>query len=270
MLRICLLSALLGATTVHAETFSHARLDTLLGEHVDGAGRVDYEALAAAPATLQAYVAALAACSPDNCPARFATRNERLAYWINAYNALVLQAVVDHWPLTSVADVEDGLDGFFRHERHLVGGDSLSLDDIENRIIRPRFHDPRIHFAVNCAATSCPALDDRAFRGDDLDDHLDRRTRGFVADTTHVAWRGDHLRVSKLLDWYGEDFIRWFPQAPPADGPPTLVDYLRLYAPPELLGELPSGPVSVRFGDYDWALNGQPSSRDRAGPPPTQ
>ena len=203
-------------------------------------------------------MAALASCSPRNCPNRFPTKDDRLAYWINAYNAFVLRGVLDAGPIASVGDVEGGLDGFFRQQRFLAGGDSLSLDDIENRIIRPTFRDPRIHFAVNCGATSCPALDRRVYVAADLDAHLERQAHRFAADPVHVNWEEGHLRLSRIMDWYGEDFVKWFPtDARPAAGRvPTLIDYVRLYAPAALAQRLsPGTDVSIVFSDYDWTLN---------------
>jgi hypothetical protein len=155
--------------------FRHDLLDSVLTRRVDEAGGVDYAGLALQRDGLDRYVTALASCSPRSCPDRFPTRGDRLAYWINAYNAFVLRGVLDALPIVSVADVEGSLDGFFRQQRFVAGGDSLSLDDIENRIIRPTFRDPRIHFAVNCGAASCPALDRRAYRAADLEAHLERQ-----------------------------------------------------------------------------------------------
>ena len=238
--------------------FRHDLLDSVLTQRVDAVGGVDYAGLALRRDGLDRYVTALASCSPRNCPDRFPTDGDRLAYWINAYNAFVLLGVLDALPIASVADVEGGLDGFFRQRRFIAGGDSLSLDDIENRIIRPEFRDPRIHFAVNCGAASCPALDRRAYRAADLDAHLERQARRFAADPVHVNWEEGHLRLSRIMDWYGEDFVKWFPSdsRPTPDRAPTLADYVRLYAPAALALRLSAGAdVSILFNEYDWALN---------------
>lgn len=238
--------------------FRHDLLDSVLTRRVDEAGGVDYAGLALQRDGLDRYVTALASCSPRNCPDRFPTRGDRLAYWINAYNAFVLRGVLDALPIVSVADVEGGLDGFFRQQRFVAGGDSLSLDDIENRIIRPTFRDPRIHFAVNCGAASCPALDRRAYRAADLEAHLERQAHRFAADPVHVGWEEGHLRLSRIMDWYGEDFVKWFPAhaRPTRDRAPTLIDYVRLYAPAALVQHLSTGAeVAIVFDEYDWALN---------------
>lgn len=260
-----MLAVLLIGAPSHGENeanFRHDLLDSVLTGRVDGTGGVDYTGLASQRQTLDRYVAALALCSPHTCADRFPGADDRLAYWINAYNAFVLLGVIDALPIGSVADVDGGLDGFFRTKRFVAGGDTLSLDDIENGIIRPEFRDPRIHFAVNCGARSCPALDRRAYQGNNISAHLDAQARRFAADSAHVRWEAGRLHVSRIMDWYGEDFVTWFPtaaeiasQAMP-EQTPTLVDYLRLYAPPELSHHLVQGvEIPIQFNDYDWALN---------------
>ena len=258
---LCAASLTAAAVSAAPAAFHHDLLDSVLTRRVNEAGGVDYVGLALERDRLDRYVADLATCSPRNCPERFATGRDRLAYWINAYNAFVLRGVIDALPIHSVADVEGGLDGFFRKQRFVAGGDSLSLDDIENRIIRPQFRDPRIHFAVNCGAASCPALDRTAYGGADLDARLDRQALRFAADPAHVRWEKGHLHLSRILDWYGEDFVKWYPTArAPVDGTPTLIDYLKLYAPADLLSRLtPGAGSSVEFNEYDWALNARPS-----------
>ena len=263
----CLAGLLLlgGPARGDVHPFSHDLLDTLLADRVDDRGRVDYPGLAREPRRLDRYLARLAACSPARCPQRFPSEADALAYWINAYNAFVLRGVLDDFPIDSVEEAGGGLDGFFRVRRFVAGGDSLTLDEIENGIIRPRFRDPRIHFAVNCAAVSCPALDTTAYGGGDLDEHLDRQARRFAGDPMHVDHRIGRLRLSRIMDWYGEDFVKWFPrhlvEEPPPD--PTLVDYLLLYLPAEAGRSLRSaGPVPVDFMEYDWSLNQQPAGGD--------
>lgn len=243
------------------EPFSHGLLDSLLADRVDDRGRVDYAGLARNPHRLDRYLAGLAACSPESCPERFPSEADALAYWINAYNAFVLRGVLDSLPIDSVEEAEGGLEGFFQVRRFAAGGDSLSLDEIEHTIIRPRFRDPRIHFAVNCAAISCPALDSRAYAAADLDEHLDRQTRRFAMDPAHLNLEEGRLRLSRIMDWYGADFVEWFPrhrlEDPPSD--PTLLDYLLLYLPEDEARTLRSaGEVPIDFVEYDWRLNRQP------------
>ena len=169
------LTILAGPTTAKESPFTHELLDQVLQDHVDTNGLVDYAGLKASSANLDAYLANLAKCSPDNCAEHFATPQDKLAYWINAYNAFVLKGVIAAYPVGSVAEI-GGLDGFFRKARYTIGGQELTLDDIENQIIRPRYKDPRIHFVVNCGAISCPSLENKAFSGADLEAAWNDRT----------------------------------------------------------------------------------------------
>lgn len=224
---------------VCAETFSHNRWDAVLQEFVDDSGFVDYAGLKANPSELQAYVTELAQESPDNAPGRFLSMDDELAYWINAYNALTLKNVIRYYPIKSVRDAKS-LYGFFLRDTHVVGGKKMTLNTIEHKIIRKRFKEPRIHFAVNCASIGCPRLERGAFRAETLDADLDRLTREFVDSAKHVRVEGDTLWVSKILDWYGKDFG-------------DVSTYLARYATPEKAKQMKN--KSLRFIEYDWSLN---------------
>lgn len=231
--------------------FSHSLLHQTLQAHVDTKGLVDYESLRDDRAKLDTYVDSLAIVSPASSAQRFGQRTDQLAYWINAYNALVLHSVISAYPIASVADL-GGLDGFFEQRLHVVGGDSMSLNHIENEIIRPQFRDPRIHFAVNCGAASCPALDQRAYDGGDIEEHLDQQTRRFASDPGQVSWQDRSLYVSRLLEWYRQDFV----ESDSSDA--ALIAFLQPYAPPKLAASMLEHDTSIRFLDYDWSLNVQP------------
>ena len=160
-------------------------------------GGIDYAGLRADPAAradLSAFVAAIGTMA----------ETADLADWLNAYNALVVSAVVERYPIDSVRSVP----GFFDRIQHRVAGRNRTLDAVENRIIRPRFHDARVHFALNCGARSCPALPSRPFRAADLDTTLDRLTHEAVTNRLHVRARGGRLALSELFFWFEADFVR--------------------------------------------------------------
>jgi len=185
----------------------------------------DYAGLAADEARmadLAAFVEVVGAMDDD----------EGLASWLNAYNAIVVHAVVTRHPLRSVRDV----DGFFDSIRHRVAGRRRTLDDVENRVIRPRFRDARIHVALNCAARSCPALHRHAFVERTLDATLDRLARRAVASQRHV--RG--TRVSEIFFWFSADFER---------DAGSVAGWLRRFG-----AEIPEGASLERLR-YDWRLN---------------
>ncbi|NKB70107.1 MAG: DUF547 domain-containing protein [Candidatus Latescibacteria bacterium] len=242
--------------------FSHASFDQLLQTYVDAEGRVDYLGLQAASGSLGGYLDSLASVSPTNQPDRFPGPADELAYWINAYNAFVLWGVVQAYPVDSVKDIAL-LNGFFRRLTFRAGGQEMTLDHIENKIIRPLYQEPRIHFVVNCGAVSCPPLGRRAMSGEKLDEQLQQALEQVVRNSQFVRLdpSSGTLHLSKIFDWFGGDFIDWFPADQP-HGPngPTLVDYLLPYLPAATDQHLRQHPeTAIVFDDYDWALNSQPS-----------
>jgi hypothetical protein len=246
--------------------FTHALLDNALRTWVDSCSRVDYAGLAASRHHLDSYLDSVSAVSPRNEPSRFPSLDHELAYWINAYNAFVLVGIVDAYPVKSVADI-GGLEAFFQKRTVVAGGESLTLDQIENTIIRSQFKDPRIHFAANCAAVSCPELEARAFEGLDIAGRLDSALRRFVTDQSHVRIDRNRRRIhlSRIMDWYGGDFTQRIPEQK-ADRSqntqlvpkPTVIDYLILHMADEDATYLRQHPdIEIEFNDYDWSLNVQ-------------
>ncbi len=237
---------------------SHEKFDRVLHDFVDRNGQVDYARLKESPRNLNDYVALIAAVSPDSHPHLFGTREDLLAFWINAYNASVIHAVTAKYPIASVGDVGISFQktGFFVQQRFAIGGAQMSLYCLENSIVRERFRDPRIHFALNCASASCPTLPNRAFVPATLEQRLDQAARNFVADKRNVDI--DHalrvVRLSSIFDWYESDFTKW-PEA--AGGASTsLLGYIERYASPSLAAELQKADgYKIKFNDYDWSLN---------------
>ncbi|HEY8516203.1 MAG TPA: DUF547 domain-containing protein [Candidatus Binatia bacterium] len=268
-----------GVPPPSAPPFSHALLDRVLARHVDDRGLVDYAALAREPDDLERYYALLAAVSPDSHPDLFPTRDDRLAYWINAYNAAVLVTVLRHYPIPSVTALRTPFPlslasdkiGFFLLQRITLGGETTSLYALENSLIRPRFREPRVHFALNCASLGCPRLPRRAFAADELERQLDDETRRFFAEERNL--RIDHaarvVSLSSLLDWYDGDFTGWLEERYPGKDA-TLLDYVALYVTPERRAELERARgYEIRFVPYDWGLNDQARADASAGTAPT-
>jgi hypothetical protein len=224
------------------EPFSHAAFDSVLAR-VLHRGRVDYGALARDPGDLDRYLGRVAEARPDDWP-----REEQIAFWVNAYNARVLEGVIRRPGLKSVLDVGKlvGIPtlGFFK-ERRLTAGRARSLDDIEHRILRARYGEPRVHFVLNCASASCPVLPARALTDATLDSTLEAATREFLADTTRNRIEPEReLALSHLFKWYGDDFRA-------AAG--SLQAFIERHwpGPGRFRPDLP-----VRFLPYDWSLNG--------------
>ncbi|MFQ5718740.1 MAG: DUF547 domain-containing protein [Acidobacteriota bacterium] len=264
------------AANVPTAGFDHAALADVLRRFVDADSRVDYAGLRADPGSLQLYVASLAETSPDSRPGRFHGEADRLAYWINAYNALVIEGLTRYpgarSPLAILPDA-----GFFRQLTFTLGGEAMTLDHLENVILRGRFHDPRLHFALVCGARSCPKLWPEPYSAEKLDRQLDLAARLFFAQPDNLEFVPDSrtIRVSRYLDWYSDDFRSWIREHPatlPAageDGAP--VSYALNYTLPARSRQLRTaldGGWSVAYSVYDWTLNDQALDDSQSWHPP--
>ena len=165
-----LFTALAGAGTV-----DHSSYDALLHERVEF-GQVDYAALRE-DARLGAYLASLAVIDPSTL-----SENERIAYWLNAYNALTLKLMADAWPLESIQKINDGKPFFLPLFQPLGFDKKITLNEIENSILRKHFAEPRVHFALVCAATSCPLLRSEVYLPDRLSTQLTGQATAFLRD----------------------------------------------------------------------------------------
>lgn len=247
-------------------SFDDAPLQRVLETYVDGAGKVNYAALKRNRGDLDRMIQEIESASPENAPQLFPDSNARLAYWINAYNAWVLREVVDHYPIESITKIGMVPFSAFFVERVMLGGKRMMLRSLENDIIRARFHDPRIHFAINCASQSCPPLAPHVYRADTLDQQLDEAARAFINDNRNVTLdeAGRKIVLSKIFDWYESDFTDYLAARGQKDA--TILDYLKLYSTPErrrILEKLPGAKVS--FYDYDWGLNEQARGSSAGG-----
>ena len=176
------------------------------------------------------------------------TPKAQLAYWINVYNVNVVATVVEKYPVDSIRDIStDPIIrlNVFKKERVPFGKELLSLDDVEHKKIREGFKDPRIHFAINCAAKSCPPMRPTAYTGARLDSQLNEQTRKFLTGPYGVRFArdGDELTVklTKIMDWFGEDFEKW------AGG---RIAFIRKYVNVPAAKE-----IEIEYDDYDWSLN---------------
>ena len=230
------------------EGYDHGLLDGLLRAHVDDAGLVDYPALRADSAQLARYLRGLAGTDPARLP-----EPDRLAFWLNAYNAYTLKLVLDSYPVASVLDAVKGpfiptVNSPFSVAFATVGGSVRTLDDIEHGIIREQFDEPRIHFALVCAALSCPPLRAEAYTGNRLDVQLDHQARRFLRDGTKNQVTAARARLSKLFDWYGGDF---------GGSDEAVQRFIAPYFEGEVRARLADASLPVSFLDYDWSLNAQ-------------
>jgi Protein of unknown function, DUF547 len=211
----------------------------------DGINRVAYgEVTPEDRAALDAYIDRLA-----RLPIRSYARPEQMAYWINLYNALTVQVVLEHYPVESIRDIDisPGLfsDGPWGRDLAMIEGQEVSLDDIEHRILRPIWQDPRIHYSVNCASIGCPDLQPEPFRADALDRQLTAAAEDYVNDPRGVLVDDSDLVVSSIYNWFGADF---------GGSERDLIEHLKRYARPELRARL-ERVRSIDDDRYDWRLN---------------
>lgn len=232
---LTVLVALTVSGTAFAEDIiSHKPFDQLLKKYTDN-GLVDYAGLKANENDLKkfnAYVAAVGTAKIEG------SRDAKLAFYLNAYNATVIKAVIDRYPLESVMKV----DGFFNKITHSVAGQTMTLDHLENKVVRPEFNDARVHFGLVCAATSCPPLRNKAFTEANVQKLLEENTQKFITQRTRVE--GNTVKASKLFEWFADDFKA-------NEG--SVVKYLAKYLPD--YATVLNGTPTVVFYEYRWELN---------------
>jgi len=217
--------------------------------------RVDYSTLKAKRSGLDSAVAQFASVTPEALG--LMTRDEQMAFWINAYNAITLRSVIDAYPVKSIKDI----DGVWDKKRWVVGGRKVTLNEIEHSILRPEFKDPRVHFAINCASVGCPPLADHPYAGSRLNDQLDSAAAGFVNNPArnHIDAASGVIRTSELFQWFGEDFVPGygndkFPYLSPVEA--AILQFMLRYADEERTAVLTSGKHwKFEYPPYDWQLN---------------
>ncbi len=224
-----------------------AAWDVILKKHVLDNGTVRYAGLKQDSGALERYVSAIGEVSPQSHPALFPSREARLAYWLNAYNALVISAIVKDYPEKRDRLISAwGKITFFYRMKFRTGGQMRTLDDIEKNTIRAEFKDPRIHFAIVCGSTGCPWLSRDVFTAANVEAMLERETRRYMGQERNV--KVDHgkkeLTVSEIFKWMREDFGKSEP------------DVLRFIAKYRLDGQsFAGGGWKIKYFPYDWSLN---------------
>ena len=227
----------------------HAPWDAILQAYLSAPPgevyRFDYAALradASDRAALESYIAALERAEPSSM-----SRDEAFAYWANLYNAVTVRLIVEEAPDNSIRQIRPRLwsIGPWGVDRVTVGGEALSLDNIEHDIMRPQFEAAMVHYAVNCASIGCPNLKPTAWRADTLEADLDAAARAYVNHPRGVSVTEDGLVVSRIYRWFKEDF---------GGDERGVINHLLAFAEPELAGRIEANPDIVGH-EYDWSLN---------------
>jgi hypothetical protein len=249
------------STTAAASTrqpaLDPAAFNAVLARVVDDRGMVDYVALQRQPAQLDRYLQALA----DLAPARFASWSEaeQIALLINAYNALTLRSIIDHDPIRPTIKA---IPGVWKLRRHSVIGQRLTLDEIEHRILRREYNEPRIHAALVCAAISCPPLRREAYTGPELDRQLEDQTNRWLASSEGLRIDRDagSVAISSIFQWFAEDWPRADPNAAPVPGhekESAVLHFIARHRPAEDRSLLLGGDFRLGYLPYNWSLNRQ-------------
>ncbi len=234
-----LLSATLFPHTLEAQQAGrpdHSAWDALLQKHVNlTAGTLNYKGVKADKAKLEAYLTDLS----NHKPADDWTPNEKLAYWMNVYNAFTVKLIVDNYPLKSINDLEDPWGRKFI----VLGGTSYSLNQVENSILRR--YTPLIHFGINCASVSCPRLYNQAFTPENVHRILAIQVKSFLNTSKYNQISARSPKVSSIFDWYKEDFTD--------NGKSSVAAFINRYAS----NKIEEG-ATLQYLEYNWNLNDSP------------
>jgi hypothetical protein len=225
----------------NCEAPNHDAWTVLLRKNVAENGWVNYSQFVKDSVLLNEYLNQLSACQPNEKW----TKDERLAYWINVYNAFTVKLIVDNYPVNSIKDIKKGIpliNSVWEMDFFEIGGKSFDLSTVEHQILRKDFDEPRIHFAIVCASKSCPQLLNEAYRANHLDEQLTAQTRRFLADSSKNVFGQGSMRISPIFKWFRKDFTQ--------NG--SLQEFISNYTDAPV-----SSSTGIEYTDYDWTLNGE-------------
>ncbi|HSJ67025.1 MAG TPA: DUF547 domain-containing protein, partial [Anditalea sp.] len=191
---------------------------------------------------LEKYLNVLSTSPPDK---NIWSENEQLAYWINAYNAFTVKLIVDNYPVKSIQDLHPlfkiPLINTVWHKKFFqIGGEDTSLDQIEHKILRKEFNEPRIHFAINCESVSCPPLRNEAYVAEKLEKQLEEQGRIFINNLPYNKINADKVEISSIFKWFKGDFTK--------NG--SIIDYLNKFSKVQI-----SSNAKISHLEYNWGLN---------------
>lgn len=215
--------------------------ETFLQKYVTASGKVNYKKIKAKSSELDVLVKNF----QNNAPSNKWSKNEQLAFWLNAYNLFTIKLVVDNYPLKKITDLDNGKT--WEVQRIKIGNETYSLNQIENVIIRPKFRDARIHFALNCAAKSCPPLFNKAFTPLKLEAQLEERTKAFInSNSNQISEK--KIKISKIFEWYASDFKPLGLETHTKEK--HILSFIDKYSPVAI-----SKDATIEYLEYNWNLN---------------
>ena len=217
--------------TPYGTIVNHTTWNQLLKKHVSDQGKVDYLGFKKDLTELNAYLDWLS----NSKPSETWSKDQLMAFWINAYNALTIKLIVDRYPISSIKDIYSP----WNIKVITIANKTLSLNNIEHDILR-KMGDPRIHFGIVCASISCPKLQNEAFNTQNTNCLLNKASKEFLADSTKNELTTDAAELSKIFKWFAKDFKQ--------EG--SLIDFLNKFADIRI-----SSDATISFKDYNWGLN---------------
>lgn len=230
--------------TTNAAPVDHSVFDKLLKKYVNDKGLVNYKGFKADEKVLDQYLNMLS----KGAPAPSWSKNEQMAYWINAYNAFTIKDVVKHYPIESIKDIGSKIQIPFvttpwAEKFFTIGGEKMSLDNIEHGTLRKKYNDPRIHFSLVCASISCPRLRNEAYMPDKLDAQLNDQGSDFLNNPAKNKITKDEAKLSKYFDWYKGDW---------KESGQSVVKWVNKYSTTKI-----NDNTKIDYMDYNWNLNEQ-------------
>jgi hypothetical protein len=239
MNRFILSLTLLLSTSVllASERADHSIWNTLLEKHVTKSGNVNYKGFKEDIHEFDEYLVEIR----EHAPMKDWSKSEKKAFYINAYNAYTIKFIITKYPVASPKDVKFSGKDMWNFRMVQVGPQKYSLTQVEDNILR-RMGDPRIHFAINCGAKSCPRLLNEAYTADKLNAQLTRVTKAFVQNKNHNELSPKKVKISKIFEWYADDF---------KEGDETLIKFLNKYSDDITIRD----DAKVEYKEYNWALN---------------
>ena len=246
----CLLSATLFASCLSgipkgkSKAITHETFTKLLQKNVNDKGFVNYKAFIKDSVALNNYLTLLS----NNAPANSWTKNEKFAYWINAYNAYTIKLITNNYPIKSIKDLQGNnavifINTVWDKKFFKIGNITMTLNTIEHKILRKKFNDSRLHFAINCASYSCPKLLNSAYEAATLDAQLTQQAKDFLADTDKNKVTASNPQLSYIFKWFNGDFTK---------NGMTKIEFINQYSPVKI-----NSDANLDYMTYNWNLNEQ-------------
>ncbi|GAB4342772.1 MAG: DUF547 domain-containing protein [Candidatus Abyssubacteria bacterium] len=249
------------------QKFTYEDYAAVLQNHVNEEGMVNYDSLKENREKLDAFATEVATLKPETYDAW--TDAQKIAFWINTYNALTLQVIINHYPIkpgffgallypdNSIRQIP----GVWDRITFPVMGEKMTLDEIEHDTLRANFNEPRIHMALVCAAMGCPPLRREPYLGDALDEQLDDQTRRFLKDPEkfRIDPVDGRVYLSSIFKWFGQDFVKTYGAHEKFKGHSeserAVLNFVSAYVDEKLAEFLTTGDYEIEYLDYDWSLN---------------